>query len=490
MKRTTKTLLAGTVGAAGLFLASTTNASASTTNVKVNQHDTVWALSQKYGVSIKSIETLNHIDGNSHLILVNQSLTIPEKGASANNVSSKDTTKISATSSVKVTNGDSLWKIANNYNISVDQLRSLNGLSSSETLILPGQELKVAGTPKVSEAPQATENNTTATQNTQTKAPAAAASTTTAQQETTPQVTVSANHVTYTVKAGDSLYTVAQAYGVSVDSLRAANKLGSTLSIGQTLTVNDPTKNPAAATQNSTQQTSSAATQSSTASTAQSSAQQTSPAATTQSSTASVAQSSAQQTSATATTQSSATSVAQNSNTTSTPAQSSSSTVQAQPAASSSVQTQSQNTQSAAVSTTNNNNNAAPQAKPVAAQQPAVSSGSITSVAYQVASMGIPYVTGGTSLSGFDCSGFTQYVYGKAGISIPRTSQEQSARGTATSVANAQVGDLLFWGGRGTAYHSGIYLGGSSYAAAPEPGENVSVKSFTYYQPSFAVHIN
>ncbi|KRL02002.1 C40 family peptidase [Liquorilactobacillus capillatus] len=474
MKRTTKTLLAGTVGAAGLFLASTTNASASTT-VKVNQHDTVWALSQKYGVSIKSIETLNHIDGNSHLILTNQSLTIPNKGETASAPAAATSQKTSATSTVKVANGDSLWKIAKEYNISIDQLRSLNGLSSDTTLILPGQELKVTGTAKAA-VTTATTNNTVAAApkaQTATAAPATAAT----QTKTTPQVTVSANHVTYTVKAGDSLYTVAQAYGISVDALRAANNLGSTLSVGQTLTINDPTKTPAtqaASTSSASSTTSTAATQSSTqvaSSTTQQSAAQSS-------SQQPAAQSSAAQTSQQPVAQ--ASSVATQSSTPAAPAQSSS-------AAATTSNTVRPATRSYTATANNNNNTAAATQQ---TQTKTVASGSVTSVATQIASMGIPYVNGGSSLSGFDCSGFTQYVFAKAGISIPRTSQAQSAIGTAKSVSSAQPGDLLFWGGRGNAYHVGIYLGGSSYAAAPEPGESVSVKSFTYYQPSFAVSVN
>ena len=484
MKRTTKTLLASTVGAAGLFLASTTNASASTT-VKVNQNDTVWALSQKYGVSIKSIETLNHIDQNNHLILVNQSLSIPNKEANTKTASSSNTQSTSSTSVVKVTSGDSLWKIANSYNITVEQLRTLNGLSSDETLILPGQELKVTGTPKATTTTKAADTtsntaSTTTAQNTQ--------SSTAASTQQTTQVTVSANHVTYTVKAGDSLYTVAQAYGVSVDSLRASNNLGSTLTIGQTLTINDPTKTPAAQTSSSASSAASSSETTSSAATTQATQQSSSSVAQTSSS-ASSAASSSETASSVATTQ------AATQQSSSSAAQTSSSTAQQATATQASTTSNnnaasysSQSTTASSAATTTNT--ASSSATTQSAAVKTVASGSISSIATQIASMGIPYVNGGTTLSGFDCSGFTQYVYAKAGISIPRTSQAQSAIGTYESVSNAQVGDLLFWGGRGSAYHVGIYLGGSSYAAAPEEGENVSVKSFTYYQPSFAVHVN
>ena len=80
MNHTAKKLLVGTVGAAGLFLATTATANADTTH-KVAKNDTVWDLSQKYGVSIQAIEALNNIDQNSHLIVTGQTLKVPAKDA-------------------------------------------------------------------------------------------------------------------------------------------------------------------------------------------------------------------------------------------------------------------------------------------------------------------------------------------------------------------------------------------------------------------------
>lgn len=82
MKKTAQKLLVGTVGAAGVLLASSTAANAdSTTTHKVKQNETVWALSKKYGVSIQSIEKLNRINSN-HLIITGQTLQIPSKDGS------------------------------------------------------------------------------------------------------------------------------------------------------------------------------------------------------------------------------------------------------------------------------------------------------------------------------------------------------------------------------------------------------------------------
>lgn len=94
----------------------------------------------------------------------------------------------------------------------------------------------------------------------------------------------------------------------------------------------------------------------------------------------------------------------------------------------------------------------AAQAAPAAAPAAPASGSSIVSIAMQY--VGTPYVYGGSSPSGFDCSGFVQYVYAQAGISLPRTSGAQAAAGTAVSMSEAQPGDIVYYG-----YHVGIYAG-------------------------------
>jgi cell wall-associated NlpC family hydrolase len=93
--------------------------------------------------------------------------------------------------------------------------------------------------------------------------------------------------------------------------------------------------------------------------------------------------------------------------------------------------------------------------------------------------VGTPYQWGGTSpQTGFDCSGFVQYVYNNLGVSLPRTSQEQSTVGTpVASLADAQPGDLLFFEpGPSGPGHVGIYVGNGEMIDAPHTGTDVQVQ--------------
>ncbi|MDR3602744.1 MAG: C40 family peptidase [Desulfosporosinus sp.] len=95
---------------------------------------------------------------------------------------------------------------------------------------------------------------------------------------------------------------------------------------------------------------------------------------------------------------------------------------------------------------------------------------------------GVPYVFGGSSRSGFDCSGFTQYVYKNSGISLPRTAAEQFCVGSAINRAQLQSGDLVFFSTYAQgASHVGIYIGGGRFVEASNSGVSISSLSSDYY---------
>lgn len=108
-------------------------------------------------------------------------------------------------------------------------------------------------------------------------------------------------------------------------------------------------------------------------------------------------------------------------------------------------------------------------------------------LAVQYANMGIPYVWGGSTPSGFDCSGLTSYIYQQLGINIGRNTIAQESHVIQKDVSQAQPGDLLFWGNHGGTYHVAIYIGNGKYVAAPTPGQNVDIETInSYFMPSFA----
>lgn len=116
----------------------------------------------------------------------------------------------------------------------------------------------------------------------------------------------------------------------------------------------------------------------------------------------------------------------------------------------------------------------------------APNAGTVVGNAVQLAHMGIPYVWGGSTLSGFDCSGLVQYVEAQAGVSVGRNTVAQEANTVRKSVSEAQPGDLLFWGTPGASHHVAIYIGNGQYVHAPAPGQNVTIGSISSYAPDFA----
>ena len=91
--------------------------------------------------------------------------------------------------------------------------------------------------------------------------------------------------------------------------------------------------------------------------------------------------------------------------------------------------------------------------------------------------LGVPYVWGGTSPSGFDCSGLVQYVCRQNGISVPRVAASQRGAGTYVSRENLQPGDLVFFSNGGGISHVGIYVGNGNMIHAPQTGDVVKISS-------------
>ncbi len=87
--------------------------------------------------------------------------------------------------------------------------------------------------------------------------------------------------------------------------------------------------------------------------------------------------------------------------------------------------------------------------------------------------LGTPYVYGGSTPSGFDCSGFTSYVYKNMGISIARTSSDQRATTTNISMDELLPGDLVFFGSNNVVSHVGIYVGDGNFIHSPHTGSVV-----------------
>lgn len=101
--------------------------------------------------------------------------------------------------------------------------------------------------------------------------------------------------------------------------------------------------------------------------------------------------------------------------------------------------------------------------------------------------IGTPYRYGGTTASGFDCSGFTQKVFAELGISLSRTTSSQYAQGTAVSKSNLQVGDLVFFNTSGSGVsHVGIYVGNNSFThASSSKGVTTSKLSESYWSTRY-----
>jgi peptidoglycan DL-endopeptidase CwlO len=105
--------------------------------------------------------------------------------------------------------------------------------------------------------------------------------------------------------------------------------------------------------------------------------------------------------------------------------------------------------------------------------------GGVVGIAMQY--LGTPYVYGGSSPSGFDCSGFVMYVYAKVGVSLPHNAAAQYGYGTPVDRSQLQPGDLVFFNGLG---HNGMYIGGGQFIHSPHTGDVVKISSMSGWYSS------
>lgn len=459
-----KLLLAGVAGA-GLLVAGGSQAVAHADSVKVQKNDTVWALSQKYGVSIKSIESLNNINQNSHLIFVGQEINIPEKNNAEPKTSVSDKVKAD---SVTVKSGDSLSVIAQRYGVSVNALMQANHLTSS--LILVGQQLNIPS------------GNTVSTHSTYV-APAAPASSAAKPQVQTPtsQATQSAASNSAAVSSAvQSSSAASQTPSSAVTSSAASSVAPSSVAPSSVATASSTQANSAAS--HSYSKPASAASSASVATNANQAASSAAP----QISKQQQAASSVAPSSAPAATNHVASSVAPSSAPAATNHVASSAAPSSAPATTNHVASSAAPSSAAPAASTNHvASSAAPSS---AATSNVQNTGSVTGLVTSLANNTIPYVWGGKTPAGFDCSGFVSYVFQHAaGISLPSYTVAMESYVNKESVSAAQPGDLLFWGTPGATYHVGIYLGNNQYASAPTFGQNVKVQTISsYFYPSFA----
>lgn len=110
-------------------------------------------------------------------------------------------------------------------------------------------------------------------------------------------------------------------------------------------------------------------------------------------------------------------------------------------------------------------------------------------VTYSKMFLGLPYMRGGTTPNGFDCSGFVQYVYAHFGIDLPRTTGDQVNTGVKVNREELKPGDIVFFGTQDNVYHDGIYIGGGRFIHSSKPGDVIRIEYLKYMQYYSAVRV-
>lgn len=455
-------VLAGTIGTLGALAVSTQVASAN--HVIVKAGDTVWKIAQEHHATVSDLEnananTIKKVSDSVDLIYAGQQLTLP----------GNDTTmQADENGRYTVKPGDTLSEIAQNFHVSVATLMAWNGLTSDQLyigqqLIVNGQGAVVAPAAPVVSSPAPAVNATSAAS----VAPAVSAAPEDAQQMTTDAAATQ----TLVQPAGAVQSANADQQSDATDTASAnGNTVSSTADTTNTSAVSAPPASASVATQvmeaaatNSASAVTSDAPAASQANTVSSTVASDAAAFATSESTSAASRTSTADTTAPVALATPVSSVA--------------------PAASASVAPAPTTPASATASAT-----PAP-AQPQSSASQDLQSGSVVSLAVKIANTNsVPYVWGGSSLSGMDCSGLVDYVYANAeGKQLPHNTVALESQVNQHAVSEAQPGDILFWGQHGSTYHCAIYTGNNQFVAAAHPGTNVASYTISpYFEPSFA----
>lgn len=485
--------LLGTVSA--LSLLATAHAKAD--QVTVKDGDTVWDLANQYQTSVKAIE-----DANPHVKKINSSVDLIYAGQQLELSKNSTVSQTSAvdSDSYTVKSGDTLSQISERLHVSLADLVSWNHLSNPDQLVI-GQQLIVKGTAAASQTPASI--SAAEASNTAVSVPATtnASSVSQAVVQTAPVVSAES-----TASDGADSNSNAVSQASQADEPAAAPSQAATSAVTSAQDLTSSTEQSSAAASSEMISAESSAADMASADIVSSFDDQS--AASSTSETVSVEQTTASSTSTTAAAISSADAISESASAEqpmqstvassvaeSTSQQADSSTSLAT-ADSSAASTQTATTDYSTAAASSSTSEQASTNSTVGTADSAVSTssssdlttGSVVSLAVKLANANIPYVWGGASLSGMDCSGLVDYVFQNAeGISLPHYTVSLESCVSQHSVAEAQPGDILFWGNHGSTYHCAIYIGNNQYVAAPQPGQNVEIETISpYFMPSFA----